>query len=45
MDTNGLLTVSTITQGEDYAYTRRRRNYWLNVALLDMRPIGHRSVS
>jgi hypothetical protein len=45
LEDNGLLTVSTITQGEEYAYTRRRRNYWLNMALLDMRPIGHRSAS
>jgi hypothetical protein len=38
----GLLTVSMITQGEEYAYTRRRRNYWLHMDLLDMRPMGHR---
>lgn len=45
LEDNGLLTVSTITEGEEYAYTRRRRTYWLNMALLDMRPIGHRSAS
>jgi len=45
LEDNGLLTVSTIMQGEEYAYTRRRRNYWLNIALLDMRPIGHHSAS
>jgi hypothetical protein len=43
LEDNGLLTVSTITQGEEYAYTRRRRNYWLNMDLLDMRPTGHSS--
>jgi hypothetical protein len=35
LEDNGLLTVSTITQGEEYVYTRRRNNYWLNVDLLD----------
>jgi hypothetical protein len=35
LEHNGLLTVGTTIEGEDYAYTRRRNNYWLNTDLLD----------
>lgn len=38
LEGNGVLTVSTITQGEEYAYTRRRRNYRLNMDLLGTVP-------
>jgi hypothetical protein len=31
----GLLTASTIIQGEEFTYTRRRKSYWLNIDLLD----------
>jgi hypothetical protein len=41
LEDRGLLTVRTITEGEDYVYIRRRRTYWLNADLLDMpAPIG-----
>ena len=35
LEDNGLLTVSTIIQGEEFTYTRRRKSYWLNIDLLD----------
>jgi hypothetical protein len=35
LEDNGLLTVNTITQGEDYLYARRRNSYWLNIDRLD----------
>jgi hypothetical protein len=35
LEDNGLLTVSTIIEGEEFTYTRRRKSYWLNIDLLD----------
>ena len=36
LEDNGLLTVTRVPQGDEWAYNRLRNNYWLNAELLNL---------